>query len=129
VYLLYGLLFLIVVISLFGIIITLVLSILERTREIGMLRAIGTTRRQLRRMVRYESVITAVIGGLLGIVVGLFFGWVMAKGLESEGIEFAVPVGQVVASLIVAIIAGIISAVLPARRAAKLKVLEALQYE
>ena len=70
------------------------LSIFERTREIGMLRAIGLSRRQTRRMVRYESVITSVIGGILGTIVGLFFGWVMAKGLENEGIQFAVPSGS-----------------------------------
>ena len=101
IYLLYALLAMSVIISLFGIVNTLVLSIFERTREIGMLRAIGLSRRQMRRMVRYESVITSVIGGILGTIVGLFFGWVMAKGLENQGIQFAVPVGQLVIFLIV----------------------------
>ena len=67
------------IISLFGIVNTLALSVFERTREIGMLRAVGTTRRQLRRMVRYESVITSVIGGLLGVAVGLVFGWILTR--------------------------------------------------
>ena len=70
------------------------LSVYERTREIGMLRAIGITRRQLRRTIRFESAITAVIGSLLGLVVGLAFGWIVTKGLESEGLAFAVPGGR-----------------------------------
>ena len=80
-------------------------------------------------MVRYESVITPVIGGILGTIVGLFFGWVMAKGLENQGIQFAVPVGQLVIFLVVAAIAGVLAAILPARRASRVKVLEALAYE
>jgi putative ABC transport system permease protein len=129
VYLLYALLSMAVVISLFGIVNTLVLSIFERTREIGMLRAIGETRWQLRWMITHESIITAVIGGVLGIIVGLFFGYVISKGLESQGVTFAVPVGQIVVFAIAAVIAGLISAIFPARRAAKLDVLQALQYE
>ena len=129
IYLLYALLAMSVIISLFGIVNSLVLSIFERTREIGMLRAIGLSRRQTRRMVRYESVITSVIGGILGTIVGLFFGWVMAKGLENEGIQFAVPVGQLIIFLVVAAIAGVLAAILPARRASRVKVLEALAYE
>ena len=129
VYLLYALLAMSVIISLFGIVNSLVLSIFERTREIGMLRAIGLSRRQTRRMVRYESVITSVIGGILGTIVGLFFGWVMAKGLENEGIQFSVPVGQLIIFLVVAAIAGVLAAILPARRASRVKVLEALAYE
>jgi putative ABC transport system permease protein len=129
IYLLYALLAMSVIISLFGIVNSLVLSIFERTREIGMLRAIGLSRRQTRRMVRYESVITSVIGGILGTVVGLFFGWVMAKGLENQGIEFSVPVGQLIIFLVVAALAGVVSAILPARRASRVKILEALSYE
>ena len=94
-----------------------------------MLRAIGLSRRQTRRMVRYESVITSVIGGILGTIVGLFFGWVMAKGLENQGIQFSVPVGQLIIFLIVSAIAGVLAAILPARRASRVKVLEALSYE
>jgi putative ABC transport system permease protein len=129
IYLLYALLAMSVIISLFGIVNSLVLSIFERTREIGMLRAIGLSRRQTRRMVRYESVITSVIGGVLGTVVGLFFGWVMAKGLENQGIEFSVPVGQLIVFLLISALAGVVSAILPARRASRVKVLEALSYE
>jgi putative ABC transport system permease protein len=129
IYLLYALLAMSVIISLFGIVNSLVLSIFERTREIGMLRAIGLSRRQTRRMVRYESVITSVIGGILGTVVGLFFGWVMAKGLENQGIEFSVPVVQLIVFLLISALAGVVSAILPARRASRVKVLEALSYE
>ncbi|MDX6617754.1 MAG: putative transport system permease protein, partial [Gaiellales bacterium] len=126
---LYVLLGMAVVISLFGIVNTLALSVFERTREIGMLRAVGMTRRQLRRVVRYESVITAVIGGILGIVVGLTFGWILSKGLEDQGIVFSIPYGLLLAVVGAAILAGILAAILPARRAARLNVLEALQYE
>ncbi|HET9706726.1 MAG TPA: FtsX-like permease family protein, partial [Gemmatimonadales bacterium] len=127
--LLYALLAMIGIISLVGIINTLALSVFERTREIGMLRAVGTTRRQLRRMVRYESVITSVIGGLLGVGVGLVFGWILTKGLSDQGISFSVPGRFVATVLIVAAFAGVVAAILPARRAASLDVLEALQYE
>ena len=83
-YLIYALLGVSVLISVFGIVNTLMLSVHERTREIGMLRAIGITRRQLRRTIRFESAITAVIGSLLGLVVGLAFGWIVTKGLASR---------------------------------------------
>jgi putative ABC transport system permease protein len=127
--LLYALLAISVIISIFGIVNSLVLSIFERTREIGMLRAIGLSRRQTRRMVRYESVITSVIGGILGTIVGLFFGWVMAKGLENQGIQFSVPWIQLIIFLVLSAIVGVLAAILPARRASRVKVLEALAYE
>jgi putative ABC transport system permease protein len=124
---LYVLLALSVVVSLFGIVNTLVLTVFERTRELGMLRAIGMTRRQVRRMVRHESVITALIGGALGIVLGIVLGGLLVARIDF--IEFSLPVGQLVIFAIVAVIVGIIAAIFPARRAARLRVLEALQYE
>ena len=128
-YLLYVLLAMSVIISLFGIVNTLALSVFERTREIGMLRAIGTTRLQLRETILYESVITAAIGGLLGIAIGIVLARIVALGFEDQGIVFALPYGQLILSLVVAVIAGVVAAAFPARRAARLNVLEALQYE
>jgi putative ABC transport system permease protein len=128
-YLLYVLLAMSVIISLFGIVNTLALSVFERTREIGMLRAIGTTRLQLRETILYESLITAIIGGLLGIAIGIVLARIVALGFEDQGIVFALPYGQLILSLVVASIAGVVAAVFPARRAARLNVLEALQYE
>jgi putative ABC transport system permease protein len=128
-YLLYVLLAMSVLISLFGIVNTLVLSITERTREIGMLRAIGLTRSQLRRMVRYESVITSGIGGVIGVVLGVVLAWVFSLGLRDEGIVFRIPWLQLVIFVVVAVLAGVLAAVLPARRAAKLDPLDALHYE
>jgi putative ABC transport system permease protein len=127
--LLYVLLGLSVIVSLFGIVNTLVLTVFERTRELGMLRAVGMTRRQVRRMVRHESVVTALIGATLGVVVGLFVSGLVANAFTSQGLAFVVPVGSIVAFAIAAIVAGILAAILPARRAARLNVLEALQYE
>jgi putative ABC transport system permease protein len=125
----YVLLALCVLVSLFGIVNTLALSVLERTRELGMLKAIGMTRRQVRRMVRHESVITALIGAVLGIAVGLFLAALSTTALSSEGLKFSLPVGALIAFTIVAIVAGMLAAILPARRAARLNVLTALQYE
>jgi putative ABC transport system permease protein len=125
----YVLLALCVLVSLFGIVNTLALSVLERTRELGMLKAIGMTRRQVRRMVRHESVVTALIGAVLGIVVGLFMAALATTALSDEGLRFAVPLGSLVAFTILAIVAGMFAAILPARRAARLNVLSALQYE
>jgi len=127
--LLYVLLALSVVISLFGMVNTLVLSVFERTREIGMLRAIGMTRRQVRRMVRQESVITALIGAGLGLPLGVFLAAAFTEVLSDQGIGFSLPIGSLIAFTIVAIAAGILAAVLPARRAARLDVLDALHYE
>jgi putative ABC transport system permease protein len=116
-----------VVVSLFGIVNTLVLTVFERTREIGMLRAVGMTRRQTRRMIRHESVITALIGGLLGIVLGIVLGGLLVARVDL--IEFSLPTTQIVIFAVLTIVVGIIAAIFPARRAAKLNPLEALQYE
>jgi putative ABC transport system permease protein len=125
----YVLLALTIVISLFGIVNTLVLAIHERTRELGMLRAIGTSRRQVKQIVRYESVITAMIGSVLGVVLGGIFAVLVTIPLKSEGFTISIPVLQLVILLIVAAIFGVIAAIWPARRAAKLDVLSALAYE
>jgi putative ABC transport system permease protein len=126
---LYLLLGLSVIVSLFGVVNTLVLSVFERTRELGMLRAIGMTRRQVRRMIRHESIVTALIGATLGIAVGMFLAAITTFALSDYGIVFAVPVPTLVVFVVVAIIAGVLAAILPARRASRLNVLEALQYE
>jgi putative ABC transport system permease protein len=125
----YVLLALAVIVSLFGIVNTLALSVFERTRELGMLRAVGMTRRQIRRMVRHESVITALLGATLGIAVGLFLAGLVTAALSSDGLKFALPVGSLVAFVIVAVMAGIVAAIGPARRAARLEPLAALAYE
>ena len=115
------------VVSLFGMVNTVVLSVFERTREIGMLRAIGMTRRQVRRMIRHESVITALIGGALGIVLGIVLAALLIARVEF--IDFSLPVGSLVVFTLAAILVGIVAAIAPARRAARLDVLKALQYE
>ena len=127
--LVYALLALAIVISLFGIANTLALSIHERTRELGMLRAIGMSRRQVRTMVRYEAVITALIGAILGMVLGIVFAALIAQPLKSEGFTLSYPVGTLAGLLVFAALAGVLAAIAPARRAARLDVLRALQYE
>ncbi|MGY4770713.1 ABC transporter permease [Kribbella sp. CWNU-51] len=124
---LYVLLALSVLVSLFGIVNTLVLTVFERTRELGMLRAIGLTRGQVKRMIRQESVITALIGAVIGIVLGLVLASLLAARLDE--ISFTIPVLQLVIFAVVSVVVGIFAAIWPARRAAKLNPLEALQYE
>jgi putative ABC transport system permease protein len=118
-----------VIVSLFGIVNTLVLAGLERRRELGTLRAMGMSRRQLRRMVRHESIITALLGALPGIAVGLGLAFVAVALLGDYGLEFAVPVGALVAVAVIAVVAGMAAAILPARRAGRTDVLTALAYE
>jgi putative ABC transport system permease protein len=127
--LLYALLGLSVIVSVFGIINTLVLTVYERTRELGMLRAIGMTRRQVRRMIRHESIVTSLIGAALGIGIGFVLAALVTTELSSQGFVFAVPYVNIVLFVLAAIVVGILAAVLPARRASRLNVLEALQYE
>ncbi|HEV7399765.1 MAG TPA: FtsX-like permease family protein, partial [Solirubrobacterales bacterium] len=127
--LVYALLLLAIVISLFGIANTLALSIHERTRELGMLRAIGMSRRQVRTMIRYEAVITALIGAILGMVLGLIFAALIAQPLKDEGFTLSYPVGSLIGLLVFSAFLGVLAAIPPARRASRLDVLESLQYE
>jgi putative ABC transport system permease protein len=124
---LFVLLALSVIVSLFGIVNTLILTVFERTRELGMLRAVGMTRWQTAGMIFGESVITALMGGVIGIVLGLVLGGLLAARVDF--IVFALPVGQIIIFAVAAIVVGLLAAIFPARRAAKLNVLEALQYE
>jgi putative ABC transport system permease protein len=125
----YALLGLSVLVSMFGVINTIVLSVFERTREIGMLRAVGMSRRQVRRMVRHESIVTALIGAALGMAVGIFLAALTSTAFSKYGLVFALPYRSLAAFVVVAILAGMLAAILPARRASSLNVLEALQYE
>jgi len=127
--LLYVLLALAVVVSLVGMINTLVLSVFERTRELGMLRAVGMTRHQVSRMVRQESVITALIGAALGLPLGVFLAVLVTRALSQFNVDFVPPWKNLIGFAIVAMIAGVLAAVAPARRASRLNVLRALQYE
>ncbi len=117
------------IVSLFGIANTLALSIYERRRELGMLRAVGMSRRQVRRLIRYESVITALIGAMLGMAIGMIFAALMSVPLKDQGFVISYPIGQLIIILVIAGLAGVLAAIAPARRAARLDVLEALAYE
>lgn len=127
--LIYALLALSVIVSLFGIVNTLALSVFERTRELGMLRAIGTTKRQVRRIVRLEAVITSLIGASLGVVLGVLFALLVSRPLEEEGFVLTFPIVTLLILLVLSAVAGIVAAIMPARRASRLDVLEALAYE
>jgi putative ABC transport system permease protein len=126
----YALLGLAVVIAILGIVNTLALSVIERTREIGLLRAVGLSRRQLRRMVRLESVIVAVLGAVLGVGMGLIFGVALQRAVADQGIDvLSIPWARLVIFVVLAAVVGVLAAVLPARRAAKLDVLRAISTE
>ena len=125
-----GLLSLALVIALLGIANTLALSIVERTREIGLLRAVGMLRRQVRQMVRWEALITAIFGALLGLTVGVGIGYGVVTSLADDGLgAFALPAGQLLFWLVIAAVAGLIASIGPARKAARLDVLQAISYE
>ena len=125
--LLYVLLSLSIIISLFGIVNTLVLTVFERTREIGMLRAVGMTRRQVRNMIRHEAIITALLGAALGIPVGVVLALMVGKAIDYPA--FTIPWGTLIVFIIAAVIAGLVAAIFPARRAGRLNILDALKYE
>jgi putative ABC transport system permease protein len=123
-------------VSFFGIVNTLVLAIVERTRELGALRAVGMTRRQMRRMITHESVITALIGATMGLAFGIGLAALVIRRLSEysvstggDGMHFSLPLVSLVAFALVAVAAGVLAATLPAQRASRLNVLEALQYE
>ena len=119
-----------IVIALLGIGNTLALSIFERTRELGVMRAVGMTRRQLRTTIRLESVIIASQGTLLGLLVGVFFGWALVLAQKNQGItEFSVPYLTLIIVILLAALAGVAAAILPSRRAAKLNILRAIVTE
>jgi putative ABC transport system permease protein len=116
-----------VIIALLGIVNTLALSVFERTRELGLLRAVGMTRRQVRAVVRWESVIVAVLGALLGAVLGLAFGAALTRGLAGDGLSvLAIPGGRLSLYVLCAALAGVLAAIGPARRAARVDVLRAV---
>jgi putative ABC transport system permease protein len=126
----YALLGLAIVIAALGIVNTLALSVIERTREVGLLRAVGMSRRQLRTMVRLEAVVIAVLGALLGVALGLVFGISLQRALAGQGIEIlSVPWTQLLLFLVAAGLVGVLAAVWPARRAARLDVLRAITTE
>ena len=127
--LLYALLALSVVMSLLGIVNTLNLSVYERTRELGMLRAMGMTARQARILIRNESLITAAIGSIVGVALGVFLAWAVIHSVRQEGIVFSPPWLQVLAVFAAGIVSGVVAAQLPARRASRLDVLEAIAHE
>lgn len=129
-YLIYALLGLAIIIAVLGIVNTLALSVIERTREVGLLRAVGMSRRQLRRMVRLEAIAIAVLGAVLGVVMGVAFGVVLQRAVSDQGItDLAIPWLRLVIFVLVSALVGVLAAVLPARRAAKLNVLNAIGTE
>jgi len=127
--LVFALLALSVIVALLGIVNTLALSVHERTRELGMLRAVGMSRWQVRRMVTFESVITAGIGAILGTVLGIVFSLIVSRPLADEGFVFVLPIGSLITFFILAAIAGVVASIPPARRASRVDVLRAVTTE
>jgi putative ABC transport system permease protein len=129
-YIIYALLGLAVIIAVLGIINTLALSVIERTREVGLLRAVGLSRRQLRLMIRLESVIVSVLGAVLGVVMGMAFGIALQRAIADQGVDvLSIPWLRLGTFVALAAVAGVLAAVLPARRAARLDVLRAIGAE
>jgi putative ABC transport system permease protein len=129
-YLIYGMLGLSIIIAALGVVNTMALSVLERTREIGLLRAVGLSRRQVRRMIRWEAILVAVTGAVVGVLVGLVAGISLREALSGDGIEvLVIPVATVIVIMLLAVLLGIIAAALPARRAARLDILAAIATE
>jgi putative ABC transport system permease protein len=115
------------IIAVLGIVNTLALSVFERTHELGLMRAVGMSRRQTRRMIRGESVVIALVGGLVGTAIGLVWGWAFTAALETQGIsEVSIPLGQLAVFVGLSMVAGVVAAVLPAWRASRLDVLNAI---
>jgi putative ABC transport system permease protein len=129
-YLIYGMLGLSIIIAALGVVNTMALSVLERTREIGLLRAVGASRRQVRRMIRWEAVLVAFTGALVGVLVGLLAGVALRQSLSGDGIAvLVIPMATVIVILVMAIVLGVLAAALPARRAARLDILGAISTE
>jgi putative ABC transport system permease protein len=125
--LIYGLLALSIIIAVVGIVITLLLSVFERRREIGLLRAVGMTRSQVRTTVRWESVITSLLGAVAGVVLGIVMGIVVVAALSGDsGIGFSLPVGSTITIVIISFVLGVVAAIYPAWRATKVNVVEAI---
>jgi putative ABC transport system permease protein len=125
--LIYGLLAMSVFIAVLGIVLTLLLGVYERRRELGLMRAIGTTRGQIRGSIRWEAVITAVLGALMGIGLGLALGWIVVTALKDQGLnKFSVAPGSLVVFAILAVVLALLAALVPSRRAARAPILEAI---
>ena len=123
----YGLLGLSVIIAIFGIVLTMLLAVYERRREIGLLRAVGMTRSQVRTTVRWESVLTSLYGAIVGVVLGLVLGYIVIVALKDQGLStYTVPTSAIVFIVVAAFVTGVLAAVIPAWRATKLDVLQAI---
>ena len=128
-FLIYGLLALAVIIAVIGIVNTLGLSVIERTREVGLLRAVGLSRSRLRRMITLESIAIAVLGAVLGLAVGLLIGVALRQSLSEDLTVLSLPLGSLVVFLVIAVVFGVLAAIVPAVRASRMKVLDAIATE